>query len=78
MILEKFPEIAALTGEEREMLAFELLESIGDEQITEEIDPAVVVLLERRRSEFLKHPDEVRSWEEVKAGIRDRYRARTP
>jgi hypothetical protein len=76
MILETIPQLAALTDEQRELLAMELLESIQADQASEDVDPRILAILEQRHADFLANPQNVRTWTDVKASIQERYRGR--
>jgi putative addiction module component (TIGR02574 family) len=65
MILEKHPELAALTADEKLELIRELysaLEAQGDL----EPNPAIVAVLHRRREDYLRDPGRVVAWDDVK------------
>ena len=72
MILETLPQLEALSDEQREVLAVELLRSVRERQRVTNMEPGIVATLEERRAELLEHPERARSWSEVKAGLRRR------
>jgi hypothetical protein len=66
MIAETIPALRALSPEQKFILAAELLrETVNDR--TEEPDPGLVEALQERLDYHRQHPDEVLTWEEVKA-----------
>jgi len=75
MILETLPQLEALSDEQREVLAVELLQSVRERQRVTNVEPEFVALLEERRAELIEHPERVRSWPNVKASLLARYRA---
>jgi putative addiction module component (TIGR02574 family) len=68
MIIERIPEIGALSEDEKFTLVRELLNELSD-QGNETPDPAIVTLLEERLREYEANPAAVSTWEEVKARI---------
>jgi putative addiction module component (TIGR02574 family) len=65
MILEKHPELAGLSADEKLELIRELysaLEAQGDL----EPNPAIVADLHQRREDYLRDPTKVVAWEDVK------------
>lgn len=76
MVIDTLPQLAALNDEERETLAMELLQSVRERQRVEHVSPELVAVLDERRAEFLEHPEQTKSWAEVKAGILAKYRER--
>lgn len=65
MILEKHPELAELSADEKLQLIRELysaMEAQGDL----EPNPQIVAELHRRRDEYLRDPSRVVGWEDVK------------
>jgi putative addiction module component (TIGR02574 family) len=65
MILEKHPELAGLSPDEKLELIGELysaMEAQGDL----EPNPAIVADLHRRREEYLRDPSRVVAWDDVK------------
>ena len=74
MVIDTLPQLAALNDEEREMLALELLQSVSERQRVAQISPDLVAVLEERRAEFLAHPEQTRTWAEVKANLLAKYR----
>jgi putative addiction module component (TIGR02574 family) len=68
MILERFPEIGALSENEKIALVQELLCELGD-QGSDAPDPAVIALLGERLREYEANPEAVLTWTEVKDRI---------
>ena len=66
MIYEQFPELGALTREEKAALATELLHE-ASKPCPGEPEAGVVALLRQRQAEYLANPDAVLTWEQVKA-----------
>ena len=73
MVIDTLPQLAALSDEERETLALELLQSVKERQRVAQISPDLVAILEERRAEFLEHPEQTRTWAEVKANLLAKY-----
>ena len=69
MIYEQFPELGALSREEKAALATELLHE-ASKLGPGEPEADVVVLLRQRHAEYLANPDAVLTWEQVKAKTR--------
>jgi putative addiction module component (TIGR02574 family) len=65
MIVERLPEVLALSTEEKEILAEELLNQVVLEQ---DKDPALLDLLRRRLDDHAANPASGVRWE----GLRDR------
>ena len=63
MIVERLPEVLALSTQEKEILAEELLNQVVLEQ---EKDPALVDLLRRRLDEHNANPAGGVKWEELR------------
>ena len=76
MVIETLPQLAALSDDERETLALELLESVRERQRVEHVSPDLVAELEARRADFLARAEKPKSWAEVKASLLSKYRAR--
>lgn len=68
MIIERIPEIGALSEDEKYTLVRELLTDLSD-QGTDTPDPAIVAVLEERLREYEASPEAVSTWDEVKARI---------
>ena len=68
MILEKHPELAGLSTDEKLQLIRELYCVMEDEGDLEP-NPNIVAELNRRREDYLRDPSRVISWEEVKRKI---------
>lgn len=71
-IAEKFAEIMMLPIPERIELAKAILDSIAVESIPSELTDAQRQELERRLADDQANPDDVVSWEEIKAGLQAR------
>ena len=76
MILERFPEIQALTPDELAELRGELDDLLAGPVDSVVTDPATLELLERRHAEYLRDPGTARPAEEVLARLRAKYIAR--
>ena len=63
MIVERLPEVLALSTQEKEILAEELLNQVVLEQ---DRDPALVDLLRRRLNEDNANPTSGVRWEELR------------
>lgn len=65
MILERHPEVAALTADEKLQLIRELYDAL---EVTGELEPnpSIVAELHQRREEYLRDPSQVVPWQEVK------------
>ncbi len=63
MIVERLPEVLALTTEQKELLAEELLHQVVLEK---EKDPALLDLLRRRLGEHAADPESGVRWEELR------------
>lgn len=72
MIVERLPEVLALSTQEKEILAEELLNQVVLEQ---EKDPALVDLLRRRLNEHNANPTGGVSWEELRDRLLKRAHA---
>ena len=69
MIYEQFPQLVALTREEKAALATELLHE-ASKPGPGEPEADVVALLRQRNADYLANPDAVLTWEQVKARTR--------
>ena len=67
--------IDKMTTDERLMLAQEILESVREERPGSSLTPAKREELRRRVADHLANPDDVVSWEEVRARLIERYGA---
>ena len=63
MILDRFPDVLALSTEDKALLAEELLQQINLES---DNDPALQELLRERLAEHEANPDAVAPWEELR------------
>jgi putative addiction module component (TIGR02574 family) len=70
MILERFPEIKALSPEERGQLIGELSELALAEL---ESDPRFIAELDRRREEYRRDPSTGSSWPQVRKRLRENF-----
>ena len=68
MIIERIPEIGALSEDEKFTLVHELLSELSDVE-DDAPDPTIVALLEKRLREYEANPEAVLTWEEVKTRI---------
>ena len=69
MIYEQFPELDALTREEKAALATELLHE-ASKLGPGEPEADVVAMLRQRHAEYLANPGAVLTWEQVKSRAR--------
>lgn len=69
MIVEQLPEVLALTTEQKEMLAEELLNQVVLEK---ERDPALVELLRQRLAEHEAEPESGVAWETLRDRLLNR------
>jgi putative addiction module component (TIGR02574 family) len=65
MILEKHPELAALSADEKLQLIRELYDAM-EETGELEPNPSVVAELHQRREEYLRDPSRIVSWDDLK------------
>jgi hypothetical protein len=71
MIAEKIPELCKLSSDQKILLAAELWrEAVGPEAETP--NPAMVRALRERLDYYRAHPEQVSTWEEVRARIASR------
>lgn len=83
MIAERLPALAAMSLEEKWEVYRELDEELhqqddanGDPQLHDpETVAAVKELLEARMAHYRAHPETARPWEEVRAGLKQRFDA---
>lgn len=70
MILERLPEVAALSADEKLQLIRELYDVL---EVTGETEPnpSVVAELHQRRDEYLRDPSRAVTWTEVKRKLAD-------
>ena len=68
MIAEHIPELRSLSSDEKILLAAELWrDAVGAE--TESPSPTLVEALRERLDYYREHPEQVSTWEEVRARI---------
>ena len=67
MIVERFPEIAALPNEEKRILVSELCEDLASSK--DGADPAIVRILEERWSQYEANPSSAITLEEFRKRI---------
>jgi hypothetical protein len=63
MIVERLPEVLALSTEQKEILAEELLNQVALEK---DKDPALMALLRQRFEQHLAEPESGVRWEELR------------
>lgn len=68
MIVEQYPEIQHLSPERKLALAAELFEDVTD-CTSEQPDPEIIKLLDKRLAEYKKDPSSGSPWSEVKGRI---------
>lgn len=69
MILDAFPQLHQLTKAEKLLLANELWEEISDDASEIPLTSEQISELDRRMAHHREHPEEVTSWEEIKARL---------
>jgi len=67
MISERYPDLLALSDEDKLQLAGELWKDVVG-GVAEE-DPALAALIAARLAEYQAHPEQVSSWTDVKARL---------
>ena len=65
--------IDKMSTDERLMLAQDILESVMEERPGSSLTPAKREELRRRVADHISNPDDVVSWEEVRARLIERY-----
>jgi len=70
MILDSFPELHRLTTVEKMLLANELWEEVADDPAEIPLTREQVAQLEDRMAHYRAHPEEVTTWEEIKARLK--------
>ncbi len=73
MILDKFPAVKALSLEEKQRLAEEIWEEISQVKDPFPVSQEHLDILHRRQKEHEKHPERVKTWNEVRQNIRQRF-----
>ena len=73
MIIEKFPEIRALTHEEMAILTQELLNELNAPACSDAQEQSILEVLNQRFEEFQRDPESASSWSEVQ----ERLQAKT-
>jgi putative addiction module component (TIGR02574 family) len=69
MILDSFPELHQLTTAEKMLLANELWEEVADDPAEIPLTREQVATLDERMAHYRAHPEEVTTWEEIKARL---------
>jgi len=72
MILEQLPEVQRLPAAQKRQLAEELWLA-ADDNSEEEVDPAILGLLESRLAVHASDPTAVSPWKEVEARVFQRH-----
>lgn len=70
MILQQHPALATLSADDKLQLIRELYDTMF-EMGELEPNPNVVAELHKRREEYIRHPDRIVSWDDVKRKIAD-------
>ena len=70
MIVETLPAVSALSPPEKMLLASELWEQLSATETEKPLTRHQISELDRRMEHYRKHPNEVTTWDEIKA--RDR------
>ena len=73
MILDKLPQVQALSVEEKRVLAEEIWEEISRVQDASPIPDEHLGILDDRAASHVAHPERVKSWEDVRKGLVERY-----
>jgi putative addiction module component (TIGR02574 family) len=73
MILEKLPSVQALSIDDKERLAEEIWEEVSAIRDTLPVPQEHLDILEQRRAEYEANPKLVKSWDEVKAGLKNKF-----
>ena len=71
MIAENIPELRSLSSDEKILLAAELWRDAVSGEIGSP-SPALVQALRERLDYYVEHPEEISTWEEVRARIASR------
>jgi len=72
MILETQPQLQSLSAEEKMLLASELWDEAAGESAKS--NPEMVGLVGELYQDYLRHPDHVGPWSEVRDRVRNRVR----
>lgn len=73
MIAETIPELQNLSSQDKLILAGELCEELCDESGSETPDPAIVQILEERWQDYLKNPEKVFTWDQIKTRLLEKH-----
>jgi putative addiction module component (TIGR02574 family) len=73
MILEKLPEVEALSAEEKQLLAEEIWDDLSRMRDPFPITEEQLQILEDRVAEYRAHPERVKSWDDVKRNLSERF-----
>jgi putative addiction module component (TIGR02574 family) len=69
MILEKFPEVQRLSPSEKLMFVSELWNDLEAHPSEVPVSREIIEELDRRMEHFQQHPEEFKTWDEVKQRI---------
>jgi putative addiction module component (TIGR02574 family) len=69
MIVERIPELKALSSEEKLLLVGELWDELAADPKALPARPDHINVLQERLEHYRKHPDDVTAWEAVRARI---------
>lgn len=72
MLLEKMPQIQALTPSEKLLLVTELWEDLSAHPENIPVSRETIAELDRRVEHYRKHPDQTTTWEKVKERLQGR------
>ena len=72
MILEALPQVQRLSKPEKMLLANELWEELAGDATEMPLTKEQVVELDRRMEHYRQHPEDVTTWEEIKARLKQR------
>ena len=68
MILEQFPDTGRLTAVEKRIFALELVQA-ADAEEGNELDPAILALLDQRLAHHEANPAATSTWQEVQQRV---------
>jgi hypothetical protein len=74
MIAETIPALKDLSAEQKVILAAELWHDAVDVHDNQAADPKLIAALRERLAYYKQHPDEVSTWEDVRARVLARKR----
>ena len=72
MLIEKFPELRALSLEEKSILTQELLDDLNAPVLTDEQEAGIIEVLNRRFEAYQAEPSTASSWGEVRKRLQEK------